>query len=229
MSTRADSAAAPAAGPLPDLSFAIEDASAVDHAAVPTLSFRLRIESAGGVPIRAILLTTQIQIAARRRPYDELAQRRLAELFGTPDRWGSTLRTLSWVRETSVVPAFENSALVDLRVVCTLDLEVAASRYMHSLEDGEVPLEFLFSGSVFYATREGQLQTVRISWEREAEYGLPVRTWKAAIERHFPDSAWLRLGRDAFDLLYDYKARNSLATWDDAIASLVPPEDGGGA
>ena len=48
MSTRADSAAALAAGPMPDLSFAVEDAGAVDHAAVPTLSFRLRIESAGG-------------------------------------------------------------------------------------------------------------------------------------------------------------------------------------
>jgi Family of unknown function (DUF6084) len=218
MSTRADSAAAPAAGPLPDLSFAIEDASAVDHAAVPTLSFRLRIESAGGVPIRAILLTTQIQIAARRRPYDELAQRRLAELFGTPDRWGSTLRTLSWVRETSVVPAFENSALVDLRVVCTLDLEVAASRYMHSLEDGEVPLEFLFSGTVFYGA---PLQAARISWDSEAEYGLPVRVWKETMERHFRDTAWLRVRKERFDRLVAYKSRRALATWEDVIDELL--------
>jgi hypothetical protein len=32
-------------------------------------------------------------------------------------------------------------------VTCTYDLEVVAAKYFYALEDGEVPLEFLFSGT----------------------------------------------------------------------------------
>ncbi len=34
-------------------------------------------------PVRSVMLDVQIQIAARRRPYDDAAKERLAELFGT--------------------------------------------------------------------------------------------------------------------------------------------------
>ena len=69
-------------------------------------NFALSIERAGGGPVRSILLDTQIQIAARRRPYGEAEQAQLVELFGTPERWGTTLRTLLWTRTTLVVPPF---------------------------------------------------------------------------------------------------------------------------
>ena len=100
--------------------------------------------------MRSVLLDVQIQIAARRRGYDAGAHDRLFELFGPVADWGTTLRTLLWTRTTLVVPAFEGSTVVDLDVPCRYDLEVAASRYLDALADGEVPLEFLFSGSVFY-------------------------------------------------------------------------------
>lgn len=204
---------------MPELAFTVTGAARVEYAAVPTLRFALHIES--GEPVRSILLDTQIQIAARRRPYDEGAHERLLELFGTPDRWGSTLRTLPWTRVTVVVPPFTGSTVVDMPVTCTYDLEVTAAKYLQALDHGDVPLEFLFSGAVFYLNEAGMLQTARIAWDREAEYALPVRVWREAMDRHFPGSAWLRLDKESFDRLYAYKARHALPTWEATVDSLL--------
>lgn len=200
---------------IPQLAFAVVDAAPLEHAAAPTLRFAIGVD---GPPVRSILLDVQIQIAARRRGYDAAAHDRLFELFGPQDAWGTTLRTLPWTRTTVVVPPFEDSTVVDVLVPCSYDLEVTASRYFDALEDGEVPLEFLFSGTVFAGT---PLQATRISWESEAAYRLPVRVWKETLERHFRDTAWLRLRKDRFDRLAAYKSRRALARWEDVIDELL--------
>jgi hypothetical protein len=201
-----------------ELGFSVVGAARVEHTAVPTLRFALEVTSE--TPVRSVLLDVQIQIAARRRGYDVAAHDRLFELFGPTADWGTTLRTLLWTRTTLVVPSFEGSTLVDLDIPCSYDLEVAASRYMDALSDGEVPLEFLFSGSVFYSGADGALQTTRLSWESEAEYRLPVRVWKETMERYFRGTAWVRLSKESFDRLSAYKSRNALASWDDALEAL---------
>jgi uncharacterized protein DUF6084 len=211
----------PDAGLAPTLAFAVDGAQAVEHAAVPTLSFALRIDSPGGRPIRSIMLDVQIQIAARRRRYDAGAQERLFGLFGAPQGWGTALRTLLWTRTTVVVPPFEETTTIQVPVGCTYDLEVSASQYFDALRDGEVPLEFLFSGSIFYAAEGGALQIARVPWDHEAGYRLPVGVWKEAMERHFPGCAWVRLGRESFDRLSAYRSRHALAGWDDAIDALL--------
>jgi Family of unknown function (DUF6084) len=209
-----------------DLAFTVVDAQRLEYAAVPTLRFVVRVEAPGGETVRSILLDTQIQIAARRRHYDEAAYDRLFELFGPPADWGTTLRTLLWHRLTVVVPAFTGTTEVDVHVPCTYDLEVAASRYFDALSDGAVPLEFLFSGSVFAAGPGGALQVTRLSWEQEAEYRLPVRVWREVMDAYFRGHAWLRLRKDAFDRLAAYKSRNALATWEDTLDALLPaPEE----
>ena len=201
-----------------ELAFSVHDAARVEHAAVPTLRFSLRVASE--VPVRSVLLDVQVQIAARRRGYDAAAHERLFELFGPVADWGTTLRTLLWTRTTLVVPAFEGSTVVDLDVPCSYDLEVTASRYFDALPDGEVPLEFLFSGSVFYSGADGALQTTRLSWQSEASYGLPVGVWKDTMERYFRGTAWVRLSKESFDRLSAYKSRNAFASWDDALEAL---------
>jgi hypothetical protein len=211
----------PLVGVIPQLSFAVAGAEPERHSAAPTLNFALRIERDGGGPVRSILLDTQIQIAARRRPYGESEQAALVELFGTPERWGTTLRTLLWTRSTLVVPPFTDATEIDIPVACSYDLEASAPNYLSGLQDGEVPLEFLFSGSLFYTADGGMLQTARISWDREAEYRLPVSVWRDAMDRHFPGAAWLRLGRPAFDGLRAYKAEHGLRTLEDAVERLL--------
>lgn len=199
------------------LGFSVVDAAPVERAAAPTLRFSLRVSSE--VPVRSVLLDVQVQIAARRRGYDAAAHERLFELFGPVADWGTTLRTLLWTRTTLVVPGFDESCVVALDVPCSYDFDVAASRYLDALTDGVVPLELLFSGSVFYV-EDGRLQTTRLSWESEAGFDLPVAVWKATMERHFRGTAWVRLRKESFDRLSAYKSRHALASWDEALEAL---------
>jgi hypothetical protein len=206
-----------------DLSFAIEGAERVEHAAVPTLRFALRVTAPEGQAIKSVLLDTQIQIAARRRRYDDASQERLFELFGAPAGWASTLRTLPWTRLTTVVPPFTGSTLVDLPVPCSYDLHVVASRYFDALADGDVPLEFLFSGTVFAAGTGGMLQATRISWETDAEYRFPIAVWKETMDRYFRGTAWIRLDKAAFDRLDAFKSRH--LTWEAAVDALLEGQE----
>jgi hypothetical protein len=205
----------------PPLKFAVKRCAPLEYAAVPTLAFTLRIEAGEAQSIRSVLLDVQIQIAARRRRYGGSESDRLLELFGTPDRWATTLHTLPWTRATVVVPPFTGETTIDLHVPCTYDLEVTAAKYLSALEGGEVPLELMFSGSVFFAGPGGRLQTTRIAWDSDVDYAMPVSVWREAMDRHFPNSAWLRLGRETFDRLTAYKARHAFTSWDAAIESLL--------
>jgi hypothetical protein len=69
------------------------------------------------------------------------------------------------------------------------------------------------------------LQVAQISWEKEARFRLPVQVWREMMEHYYPNSAWLCLGRDAFDLLADYKRRNSIPTWEQAMEMLLADEN----
>jgi hypothetical protein len=206
---------------VPQLAFRVQDAQAERHSAAPQLNLLLRIERLGGGPVRSILLDVQVQIAARRRPYSGAEQVALSELFGTPDRWGTTLRTLLWARSTVVIAPFTDATDATLAVPCSYDLEASAANYLSGLEDGEVPLELLFTGSIFYSGMDGMLQTARIAWDREAEYRLPVSVWREAMDRHFPGAAWVRLGRPTFDRLRAYKTAQGLRTLEEAVDRLL--------
>jgi hypothetical protein len=208
------------AAAVPELGFAVLGAAPLEHAALPTLVFTLALD-AHGASVRSVLLDTQIQIAARRRRYEPAEHERLGELFGPVRDWGTTLRTLLWTRVTLVVPPFTGSTEAALHVPCSYDLEVVATKYLDALGDDAVPLEFLFSGTLFYAGPGGLLQAGRISWEQDADYRLPVRVWRATMERHYRDTAWLRLRKDRFDRLAAFKARRALPTWEDAVDALL--------
>ena len=212
---------------MPDLDFRVEGAEVLEYAAVPSLLFKLRVENLEEEPIRSVSLNTQVRIAATQRHYDTAEQERLLELFGEPHRWGNTLRSLLWTHTTLQVSPFSGSTVVDMPVPCTYDLEVVTTKYFNALEDGEVPLEFLFSGMVFYAGEDGRLQISRISWEKEAEYRMPVRLWTEMMEQYFPNSAWIRLHKDAFDQLYDYKVRMGLPNWEAAVEALLRTSEQG--
>ena len=212
---------------MPDLEFKLEGAEVADFAAIPSLVFKLRIENLEDEPVRSVALNTQIRIATTGRHYEAAEQERLLELFGEPSRWKDTLRSLLWTHTVLQVPQFSGSTVVDMPVACTYDLEVVAAKYFYALEDGEVPLEFLFSGTIFYAGEDGRLQTTRISWEKEAEFRLPVRLWKEMMDQYFPNSAWVRLRKDAFDQLYDYKVRKGLPTWEATVEALLRASEQG--
>jgi hypothetical protein len=194
---------------------------ALDHAAVPTLSFALRVDVDAGVEIRALLLRADIRIALSRRAHDVATRERLAELFGSREQWPSAPRWLTWSMATLSVPAFTGGTTVALPVACTYDFEVTASKYLHGVAEGDVPLDFLFTGTIFYGGEDGRLRTAMVPWDREATFALPVSVWKDLMQCHFGDTAWLRVRREAFDRLWAYKTRNALPTWDDALDALL--------
>ncbi len=207
---------------MPELNFQVEGAEAVPYAASPLLALKLRIiNAAAAEPIQTVALRCQIQLEVTRRRYNAEEQERMHDLFGAPERWGQTLRTMLWTHVSVIVPPFTGSTVVDLSVPCTFDFNVAATKYFAGLADGEIPLCLLFSGTVFYEAEDGALQVTQISWEKEAKYRLPVQVWQQMMDIYYPNSAWLNLRRDAFDRLYQYKRRRGLPTWEQALESLL--------
>ncbi len=203
-----------------DLRFQIVGARAEPYAAVPTLMIRVAIRDAGQASIHAIGLRIQIQIEAQRRHYSAAEEDRLYELYGEPARWGETLRTMLWTHVAAMVPAFDGAVEIDVPVACSYDFEVAASKYFHALDDGEIPLLLQFSGSVF-AKGENGFSVDQIGWNQEASYRLPVSVWRDLMNMYFPDSGWIRLRRDTFDALHRFRGREVLTTWEETIDVLL--------
>jgi len=207
---------------MPDLSFEVISAEVAAYSALPTLNFKMRIVNAiEEEQIQNVNLKSQIMLAVTRRRYNAEEKAKLQELFGEPERWGETLRTFLWTHVTTVVPRFSGSTIVDLPVPCSYDFEVVSTKYFDALEDGDIPLTFLFSGTIFYEGEAGNLQIAQISWSKEATYRLPVALWRETIEASFPNTAWIRMRKDVFDDLYKYKTRYGLPTWEEVFVRLL--------
>src|SRR5277367_3396735 len=154
---------------MPDLRFQIEKAEPQRFTAAPTLLFKLRITNAvDNETVHSVALRCQIQLEVTRRQYTSGDQNQLRDLFGETERWGQTLKTMLWTHASVVAPEFKDTVVVDVPVPCTFDFNVAATKYFHGLADGDVPLSFLFSGTVFYGDSAGALQVAPIPWDKEA-------------------------------------------------------------
>ena len=213
---------------MPDLHFEIERAAPVRYAQTPMLAFMLKLSNV--VPqeqIQSIMLQYQVWIEPAGRRYVEQEQSLLLDLFGEPDRWNRTVRSLLWTRGTVLVPAFSDSRVVDLDAPCTFDFNVAVTKYFYALKDGVVPLRFMFSGTVFYVpadSDDGTMQVSQIPLEKEAPYRLSVLVWKGMMDSYYPNTHWLCLSNHVFDQLYRYKIEYGLTTWEQVVEQIVPVE-----
>ena len=206
---------------MPDLNFEITGAEVAPYSVIPLLIFKMRIVNEQEEQIQNVNLKCQIMLTVAQRRYNADEKAKLKEIFGEPERWGKTLHTFLWNNVNTVVPRFIGSTIVDLPVPCSYDFEVVSTKYFNALEDGEIPLNFLFSGTMFYEGERGNLQIGQISWSKEANYRLPVALWKDAIASAFPNTAWIRLQKDVFDQLYQYKIAEGLITWEDVVTRLL--------
>jgi hypothetical protein len=193
-------------------------ARAERHAAVPTLLFDLEVRSEE--PVESIALRCQIRIEPGRRKYSSAEEGPLLELFGEPPRWGETQKPFLWTHASTIVPGFTGVTRVELPVTCTYDFEVAASKYLHALEEGEIPALLLFNGALF-SHRDGALSVTQIPWDVESALRIPVRVWREMMDAYFPGSGWLRLHKDTLDALLRCKARRALASWDELMLVLL--------
>jgi hypothetical protein len=205
---------------VPDLVFDCTGVRADKYAVVPQMQVTLRISETSGQRVEAIALRCQIRIEPARRRYSADEAERLNDLFGETQRWADTLKPLQFTNVSIMVPGFTGSAEIDLPVPLTYDMEIGATRYFAGLDEGEVPLLLLFSGTVF-TLLDGKMSVMQVPWSKETSYRLPVSVWREAIDAHFPNSSWIRLSSTAMDELLEYKTRKALPTWEATVLSLL--------
>jgi len=202
------------------LSVDVVSAFPLPQSAAPGIGFRLRIEETSGACVHAIALRCHTRIEPRSRHYTTEERARLYELFGHRSQWDRTLRGVTWSQSSLVVPTFTGQIEIDLHVPCTYDLEVASAKYFHAIRDGEVPLVFLFSGTIFNAGDAG-LRVEPVPWDLEASFRMPARLWTSAMDQFFPGGGWLRLSRETIDRLQAFRGRQAVVSWDEAIVLLL--------
>ena len=203
-----------------ELVFDCVGARADRYAVVPSMILTLRISETSGQRVEAIALRCQIRIEPARRRYSDAEAERLGDLFGETQRWAETLKPVQFTTVALMVPGFTGSTEVDLPIPLTYDMEIGATRYFAGLDECEVPLLLLFSGSVF-TVADGKMSVTQVPWSKEATYRLPISIWREAIDAHFPNSSWIKLSTTAMDELLRFKLRRGLPTWESAVLALL--------
>lgn len=203
-----------------DLTYAVVDVSPEPYSVTPVLTARIGIAAVGDEPVHAIALRCQVRIDPLRRRYSDDEAAGLLDLFGPRERWSTTQRTFVWQHCSLMVPGFSGATQADMPLQCTYDFEVTAAKYMHALRDGAIPLQFLFSGTIFTQGERG-FAVQQVPWDREDRYDMPVSVWRDLMAQHYPNSGWLRLHRDTLDAIAAYKSQRGMLGFDDAITSLL--------
>src|SRR6516225_6722966 len=109
---------------MPDLNFRVEGAEPQRFSVEPLMTFKLRVSEAvpagaRPTPVHAVVLRCQVRIEPARRRYAGAEKERLLDLFGTPERWGQTLRPMFWTHVSAVVPPFAGTTALHLPVPCS--------------------------------------------------------------------------------------------------------------
>lgn len=203
-----------------NVSFEVLDVTAEPYSVSPVLTARVGVTAGGDDPVHAIALRCQVRIEPLRRTYSDDEAAGLMDLFGGRERWASTQRTFLWQHCTAMVPGFTGHTTATLPLDCTYDFEVAAAKYLHALRDGAVPLQFLFSGTIFVSSERG-FSVQQVSWDCEDNYAMPVTVWRDLIAQHYPNSGWIRLSHETITELAGYKSAHGMLDFDHAVTSLL--------
>ncbi|MDX6629112.1 MAG: hypothetical protein QOH00_1358 [Gaiellales bacterium] len=201
--------------------FAVLGVEVVEDAVAPTLRFRLGVSEATEREIFTIALTAQINVEPARRNHDAATRERLVDLFGEPERWPATTHPFLWAQAATLVPSFTGAGMFTLPVPTTFDLEIAAARYFSSLEDGEVPLAFHFSGSILLRGEDGRVQVVSVPWSCSTTWRMPIETWRALLRRHYPGRSWVALQADTVERLTRYRRDHGLHSFDACVERML--------
>jgi Family of unknown function (DUF6084) len=203
-----------------DLTFAVLDVAPEPYTVTPVLTARVGIVAGTDDPVHAIALRCQVRIEPLRRSYSDEEAAGLTDLFGPRERWATTQRTFLWQHANAMVQGFAGNTTVALPLDCTYDFEVTAAKYLHALRGGSLPLQFLFSGTIFIKSEQG-FAVQQVSWNCEDRYDMPVAAWRKLIAQHYPNTGWVRLRHETVTALAGYKSAEGLLDLDHAIASLL--------
>lgn len=210
----------PATG-APEPEFAVIGARPVRHAAAPMLMVDLEVSEPTGRQVYMIALTVRVMIEPARRSYDGPTRARLMELFGPPERWAVTTRSLVWTQLDVLVPSFTGSTTVPISIACHYDLELAAAKYLYALPDGEAPMTLHFNGTIYYRDGGGALQMVLVPWNKSIDFRMPVSVWRETIEHYYPGRAWIAVESSTYQSLQHEKLERGLPTLDACVRALI--------
>ncbi len=211
---------------VPEPEFEVVGARSVKYAAAPMFTIDLQVSEPSGRAVYMIALSIQLMIEPARRRYDDETRERLLELFGPPERWAVTTRSLVWSQVDVLVPAFTGSTTVTVPIACNYDLELAATKYLRALPDGVVPAAMHFNGTIYYPGDDGGLQMVLVPWTKSIDFRLPISVWRETVDHYYPNTGWVALRSETLDALQRAKLDRGLATLDAAVAALI--EEGHG-
>jgi len=204
------------------LSFTCRSVEADPYAAAPTVLLRLGVSGAPDVRVHALALRCQVQVEPGRREHSDSEGARVAEIFGGPERWDTTMGRLQLGFVERVLPGFTGSCELSLPLALSYDVDVAAHKYLAALSDtgGDIPLALMFSGTAF-AVEDGTMRVDPVPWHASAAARLPVAQWRAAMDAHFPGQAWVRLSRDSYHRLAAARAAAGDTSWDETLDRLL--------
>jgi hypothetical protein len=202
------------------ISFEVTGASVERYAAVPTVTLTLAVRETSGATVHAAVVRGQVMIEPQKRHYSEEEQSRLEGVFGPTTQWGEALRHFLWANVTTTISRFTGETQIELAIPLTYDFDVAGTPYLESLAGGQIPLVCLFSGTTFVKGEAG-FAVEPVAWHEEARFDLPVATYRAAMDVHFPNCGWIRVHRDTMDRLVRFKSSHALPSWDDAMERLL--------
>ena len=211
----------PARSTAPEPEFDVLGVRSMRHAAAPALILDLGVSEPEGRAVYMIALTVQLMIEPARRRYDDAEHARLAGLFGPPERWAVTTRSLIWAQLDVVVPAFTGTTTVAIPIPCSYDLEVASAKYLRSLVGGEAPVALHFNGVVYYRGDDGGLQMTLIPWSRSVDFRMPVSVWRDTIEHYYPNTGWVGLRSETIAALERRRVDSAHATIDACVRDLL--------
>jgi hypothetical protein len=207
-----------------DIDFTCAEVVPDRYAAAPTVLLKMRATERTGERVHALALRCQVRIEPLRRHYSDDEAAKVVDLFGDRSRWGSTMQPMQLAFLSQVLPGFVSECTFDLALPLSYDVDVAAHKYLAGLDEGEIPLLLLFSGTVFTGA-VGSIAVQPVPWHKETQVRLPVAVWREAMDAIFPGQSWLRLSRDLYDRLVVFRGRHGLVGWDQVVERLLEDED----
>ena len=192
------------------------------HAAVPTIMLRLRVTEADGRrgprPGPALPDPHRAAAAAVRRQRRKIA---CTSCSARRPQWGDSLRPFLWTHVSTTIAGF--SGLDRVRPARRVHLRLRGGRRQVPPRPGgrRHPAAPPVLGHGLHPGGVGVRGRARLLGPRRRPTGCRSSVWREVMDLYFPNSGWLRVGRDTLDRLQRFKARRALPTWDQAFEQLL--------
>lgn len=102
--------------------------------------------------------------------------------------------------------------------------ELTEKKRSEASEEPRIPFKLVFYGSAIYQTPDStsfNFYPFPQLPPKEAEFKLPASIWRSMMRNHYGEARWVSVKEGTFQKLHDYMETNRLASFDEALSSLV--------